>query len=376
AGVALVTGSEAEIASGAVSRDELLAMLRAGAVAPARTPHDGADAQLRRTRVRLLVATDVASEGLSLAGARTVVHLDEPWTPARLLQRTGRAARIGAPVERVRVVRLAPPATRDEYARVERVLARKAGRLVHVDALMRRTRSDDTLAAITRIARRWSTPAIARRPQAACGVAVRADARRDAGPRDADEWLVALQVGRGTHVRTVVRLVARTGEVRRAGLRAWRRADLAPRPPDATYAAAAPAWLGHVIAGWWALRDDPLDRRASVTAERPHPPLRDAPALARIRGALDAAIDGAAPLERHACARGAERVRQRLRGGVPAALLARWAARAGDEARCRRWLVARGRHVASGARDRRVHAAPVIVAAIPLDARRGPTGTA
>jgi len=56
---------------------------------------------LRRPPPRLdahvLVATDVAGEGLDLQGASLVVHYDLPWTPARLAQRLGRIRRLGSP---------------------------------------------------------------------------------------------------------------------------------------------------------------------------------------------------------------------------------------------------------------------------------------
>ncbi len=46
--------------------------------------------------LRVLVTTDVASEGLNLQEAcRCVVHLDLPWNPGRLIQRTGRVLRRG-----------------------------------------------------------------------------------------------------------------------------------------------------------------------------------------------------------------------------------------------------------------------------------------
>jgi superfamily II DNA or RNA helicase len=46
--------------------------------------------------VRLLVATDVAAEGLNLqARCRAVVNFELPWNPARLEQRAGRVDRIG-----------------------------------------------------------------------------------------------------------------------------------------------------------------------------------------------------------------------------------------------------------------------------------------
>jgi hypothetical protein len=46
--------------------------------------------------IRILIATDVASEGLNLQeSARLVLHFDIPWNPARLEQRNGRLDRHG-----------------------------------------------------------------------------------------------------------------------------------------------------------------------------------------------------------------------------------------------------------------------------------------
>jgi hypothetical protein len=56
----------------------------------------------------VLVCTDVAAEGLDLQRSERVVHYDLPWTPARLEQRVGRAVRIGAVPDTVKVVRFEP----------------------------------------------------------------------------------------------------------------------------------------------------------------------------------------------------------------------------------------------------------------------------
>ena len=52
--------------------------------------------RFRRGQASVLLATDVAGEGLNLqAAARTVVSIELPWTPARLEQRAGRVDRLG-----------------------------------------------------------------------------------------------------------------------------------------------------------------------------------------------------------------------------------------------------------------------------------------
>lgn len=59
-----------------------------------------------RGRARVLMATDAASEGLNLhRRCRWVVHLELPWSPTRLEQRTGRVDRLGQ-TRRVHVTRL------------------------------------------------------------------------------------------------------------------------------------------------------------------------------------------------------------------------------------------------------------------------------
>lgn len=111
-GIALLCGDEARIASGVIPRGEVLTRL----MSPDRRPH---------TAVQLLITTDVLSEGLSLAGVATIVHLDLPWTAARLDQRVGRAARIAAPVPAVRVVELLASAPAGAEARLRTLLHRK-----------------------------------------------------------------------------------------------------------------------------------------------------------------------------------------------------------------------------------------------------------
>lgn len=64
---------------------------------------DRAGWQARRMPPSLLIATDVAAEGLNLQAASRVVHLDMPWTPMRRDQRDGRVRRLGQLAEEVEV---------------------------------------------------------------------------------------------------------------------------------------------------------------------------------------------------------------------------------------------------------------------------------
>lgn len=75
---------------------------------------------------RVLVASDVAAEGLDLQSAERVVHYDLPWTETRLRQREGRAARLGSRHAVVSVVRFEPPAELERRLRQSDAIARSA----------------------------------------------------------------------------------------------------------------------------------------------------------------------------------------------------------------------------------------------------------
>ena len=121
--VALLTAGGGRIASGPVPRHELLARLALPHPSTGRSPT--ADAP-RIDHVALLLATDCLAEGLDLRAASVVAHLDVPWTPARLAQRVGRAARLGAPHSCIHVHALAPPIGLAAWLRLGDRLRRKA----------------------------------------------------------------------------------------------------------------------------------------------------------------------------------------------------------------------------------------------------------
>ena len=115
--VAALTSHGARIASGRLSRQEALARF-----APRATDSTSPAAA---ERIDLLLTTDLASEGLNLHDASVVVHLDLPWTPARLEQRVARSRRLGAVHARTRSYALAPPADTETVLAVERRLRQK-----------------------------------------------------------------------------------------------------------------------------------------------------------------------------------------------------------------------------------------------------------
>jgi hypothetical protein len=59
------------------------------------TTRENIKEQVRRHKLRLLLGTEAASEGLNLQRLGTLINLDLPWNPSRLEQRKGRIQRIG-----------------------------------------------------------------------------------------------------------------------------------------------------------------------------------------------------------------------------------------------------------------------------------------
>lgn len=124
--VACLDGQGGRVASGRLSRREILHAL---------DPHVAeASAAMR---IDTLVATDVLSEGVDLHAAALVVHLDLPWTVARIEQRVGRLRRIGSPHREVLQYAFKPPASANSALQLLQRLAAKAGfadALVGIDA--------------------------------------------------------------------------------------------------------------------------------------------------------------------------------------------------------------------------------------------------
>lgn len=78
---------------------------------------------VRDHKIRLVVATDAACEGLNLQTLGTLINIDLPWNPSRLEQRLGRIKRFGQKRRFVDMLNLVYHNTQDE--RVYRTLSRR-----------------------------------------------------------------------------------------------------------------------------------------------------------------------------------------------------------------------------------------------------------
>jgi len=75
--------------------------------------------------LRVLVATDVLSEGQNLHDAAIVVNFDLPWAIIKLIQRAGRVDRIGQQATKVLVYTFLPPGGVEEVLRLRERVARR-----------------------------------------------------------------------------------------------------------------------------------------------------------------------------------------------------------------------------------------------------------
>jgi len=116
-GVAMLTAHGARVSGGRLSRREALARFAPRASrAPPPSPAE---------RIDLLLATDMLSEGVNLQDAEIVVHLDLPWTNARMDQRVGRVARMGSTHSSVHTYLFRPPASVADLLRSETLVNQK-----------------------------------------------------------------------------------------------------------------------------------------------------------------------------------------------------------------------------------------------------------
>ena len=87
----------------------------------------GGDEKPARDELRVLVSTDVLSEGQNLQDAHIVVNYDLPWAIVKLVQRAGRVDRIGQRSAEVLVVSLMPDASVENEIELRGRVLRRLG---------------------------------------------------------------------------------------------------------------------------------------------------------------------------------------------------------------------------------------------------------
>ena len=116
-GVAILTSEGARVAGGKLRRRDALTRFAPDASKTSRpSPSEAID---------LLLTTDLLSEGVNLQDAQIIVHLDLPWTAARMEQRVGRVARMGSPHDAIYTYVVRPPESANALLRTESMITRK-----------------------------------------------------------------------------------------------------------------------------------------------------------------------------------------------------------------------------------------------------------
>lgn len=67
-----------------------------------------AKAKLKKDDYRILVSTEVLSEGVNLHRSNVVINYDIPWNPTRLIQRVGRINRVDTPFDKIYIFNFFP----------------------------------------------------------------------------------------------------------------------------------------------------------------------------------------------------------------------------------------------------------------------------
>jgi hypothetical protein len=122
--VAMLTSHGARVAGGALTRTEAINRFAPGAT--------GSKNPGSAEAIDLLLTTDLLSEGVNLQDADTVIHLDVPWTAARMEQRVGRVARLASRHTEVRVHAIRPPLSAQEILGSESIVQRKWNVAKHI----------------------------------------------------------------------------------------------------------------------------------------------------------------------------------------------------------------------------------------------------
>lgn len=113
---------------GIYSAQDKSGLMRGGQFTP--MDRDRLKEMVRRRKVRLILGTEAASEGLNLQQLSSLINLDLPWNPTRLEQRKGRIQRIGQREDTIYIYNMRYRGSVEE--RVHEMLSR---RLAHIHSL-------------------------------------------------------------------------------------------------------------------------------------------------------------------------------------------------------------------------------------------------
>lgn len=85
------------------------------------------DARARNQKddYRILISTDVLSEGVNLHRANVVINYDIPWNPTKIMQRVGRVNRIGSPFDKIYIYNFFPTEKTDEEINLTQIARAK-----------------------------------------------------------------------------------------------------------------------------------------------------------------------------------------------------------------------------------------------------------
>ena len=75
--------------------------------------------------LRILITTDILSEGINLHRANIIINYDLPWNPTRVLQRTGRINRLGTSHSKIFIFNFFPTSQADAHLGLEKNITHK-----------------------------------------------------------------------------------------------------------------------------------------------------------------------------------------------------------------------------------------------------------
>ncbi len=83
------------------------------------------NSEIRSKDIRILISTDILSEGINLHRSNVIINYDLPWNPTRVLQRAGRINRLGTEHPDVFIYNFFPTTQSDKQLGLERNITNK-----------------------------------------------------------------------------------------------------------------------------------------------------------------------------------------------------------------------------------------------------------